>query len=160
MAAVGHRYFHIRRPSGGVCSGDFLAALDDQQARMAPAIDLAEDLHGAIVAMVTTYLTWVFEQPVLARFMFQVRSQVAAGNFKNDMDERNKQRYARLLAYLTEGGPRERFERYPERSTRPCLLGKARITTGPGFPDALKGCRQIMRRYFLKLPGVRWLVHN
>ncbi|MDF1639195.1 hypothetical protein [Alcanivorax jadensis] len=68
---------------------------------MAPAIELAEDLHGAIVAMVTTYLTWVFEQPVLARFMFQVRSQVAAGNFKNDMDERNKQRYARLLAYLT-----------------------------------------------------------
>jgi hypothetical protein len=49
---------------------------------MAPAIELAEDLHGAIVAMVTTYLTWVFEQPVLARFMFQVRSQVAAGNFK------------------------------------------------------------------------------
>lgn len=123
-SSIGTIYHHFGNKEGLVAA-IFLAALDDQQARIGPALRLATDARQAIAALITTYMTWVTEQPKLARFMFQARTLVASSSFKNELDARNKQRYGNLQNYLTEGVKKGEIRSLPRETYASLLIGQS-----------------------------------
>lgn len=123
-SSIGTIYHHFGNKEGLVAA-IFLAALDDQQAQIGQALRLATDARQAIVALITTYMTWVTEQPKLARFMFQARTLVASSSFKNELDARNKQRYGSLQNYLTEGVKKGEIRSLPRETYASLLIGQS-----------------------------------
>ena len=123
-SSIGTIYHHFGNKEGLVAA-IFLAALDDQQAQISPAMEQAEDAQGAITALISTYMAWVTDQPALARFMFQARSLVASGKLKSELDARNKQRYGSLLNYLAEGVEKGEIRALPRETYASLLIGQA-----------------------------------
>lgn len=124
QSSIGTIYHHFGNKEGLVAA-IFLAALDDQLAQIEPAMKQAGDPRGAIAALVTTYMTWVTEQPKLARFMFQARSLVAASGFKSELDARNKRRFGSLLTYLVQGVEKGEIRALPRETYASLLIGQA-----------------------------------
>lgn len=123
-SSIGTIYHHFGNKEGLVAA-IFLAALDDQQAQIGPAMGQATDARQAIAALITTYIAWVTEQPKLARFMFQARALVASSSFKNEMDARNKQRYGSLQKHLTEGVEKGEIRSLPRETYASLLIGQS-----------------------------------
>ncbi len=123
-SSIGTIYHHFGNKEGLVAA-IYLAALDDQQALITPAMELADDPKGAIAALIKTYMDWVSQQPRLARFMFQARSLVASSHFKGELDARNKQRYGSLLNYLAEGVKKGEIRSLPRETYASLLIGQS-----------------------------------
>ncbi|MCG8437273.1 MAG: TetR/AcrR family transcriptional regulator [Pseudomonadales bacterium] len=124
QSSIGTIYHHFGNKEGLVAA-IFLAALDDLQAHIGPAMEAAPDLRGAIEAMVRSYLAWVTEQPTLARFMFQARSLVASGEHKSELETRNKQRYGALIKRLAEAMESGVIRPLPKETYASLLIGQS-----------------------------------
>ena len=124
QSSIGTIYHHFGNMEGLVAA-IFLAALDDLQAHIGPAMEAAPDLRGAIEAMVRSYLAWVTEQPTLARFMFQARSLVASGEHKSELETRNKQRYGALIKRLAEAMENGVIRPLPKETYASLLIGQS-----------------------------------
>ncbi len=122
--SIGSMYHHFGSKDGLLAALYFIA-LDDQMALVEPRIENAQDLQGAVAAMVGSYLEWVVQQPKLARFMFQARSYVAAGPHKEGLAERNQRRYGTLLKRLREGVRAGAIRKLPSELYASLLVGQS-----------------------------------
>lgn len=123
-SSIGSIYHHFGNKDG-LIAALYLAALDDQLALMLPAMTEAKTPKQAIEALVQAYLTWVTQQPELARFLFQVRHSVANGPRKEDLAERNKLRYQTLLGWLKQGVKDGSIRALPSETYASLLIGQA-----------------------------------
>ena len=123
-SSIGSIYHHFGNKDG-LIAALYLAALDDQLALMLPAMTEARTPKQAIAALIQTYLTWVTQQPELARFLFQVRHSVATGPRKDELAERNKQRYQALLGWLKEGVKDGTIRALPSETYASLLIGQS-----------------------------------
>lgn len=123
-SSIGSIYHHFGNKDG-LIAALYLAALDDQLALMLPAMTDATTPKQAITALVQAYLAWVTQQPELARFLFQVRHSVATGPRKEDLAERNKQRYQALLSWLKQGVKDGTIRALPAETYASLLIGQA-----------------------------------
>ncbi len=123
-SSIGSIYHHFRNKEGLVAALYF-AALDDQQACMAPAMEGAATPREAVVALIHAYLKWVTEQALLARFMFRARAAVAGGPFNEGLKARNKARYGALLEWLEKGVKAGEIRALPRETYASLLIGQA-----------------------------------
>ncbi|MEE3116897.1 MAG: TetR/AcrR family transcriptional regulator [Pseudomonadota bacterium] len=86
--SVGAIYHHFGNKEG-VLAALFFAAQDDQQAYLKPYLDTAGSLRDTVMALVTSYLDWVVDNPDWARFLYQARSAVAKGPHREELERRN-----------------------------------------------------------------------
>jgi AcrR family transcriptional regulator len=119
-SSIGSIYHHFGNKDG-LIAALFFAALDDQLALTHPRLQAAASAKDAIEVLVQTYLEWVTQQPELARFMSQARASVADGPFGQELLQRNKERYGRMLEWL-EKGVNEGSVRVLPRETYASLL--------------------------------------
>lgn len=122
--SIGSIYHHFGNKDGLVAALYF-AALDDQLALVQSAMESASTPREAVEALVRTYVSWVEQQPQLARFMFRARHAVAAGPRRDDLRERNKRRYGALLAWLERGVEAGVIRALPRELYASLLVGQA-----------------------------------
>lgn len=123
-SSIGSIYHHFGNKEG-LIAALYLAALDDQIALMLPAMNKAATPKAAIAALIQAYLRWVTQQPELARFLFQVRHSVATGPRREELTERNKQRYQALLSWLKQGVKEGSIRALPSETYASLLIGQA-----------------------------------
>lgn len=123
-SSIGSIYHHFGSKEG-LIAALYLAALDDQLALMQPAMNAATTPKAAIEALVHAYLSWVSQQPELARFLFRARHAVASGPRKAELAERNAQRYQALLAWLRQGVKEGSIRSLPGETYASLLIGQA-----------------------------------
>lgn len=121
-SSIGSIYHHFGNREG-IIAALFLAALDDQLALIEPRMKAADTAKEAVMILVTSYLSWVTEQPLLARFMFRARHLVAAGPQADALAERNRRRYGALLKLLKEGVKTGAIRALPAETYAPLLIG-------------------------------------
>lgn len=123
-SSVGSIYHHFTSKDGLVAALCF-AALDDQLALAQPRIQAVASARDAVAVMVQTYLEWVTLQPQMARFLFQAHSLVAAGPFKQELVERNRQRYSKLYDWLAQGVKDDEILALPKEIYASLLIGQS-----------------------------------
>lgn len=123
-SSIGSIYHHFGSKEG-LIAALYLAALDDQQAIMLPAMQAAATPKAAIAALVHAYMAWVCQQPELARFMFQVRHTVVTGPRNAELAERNAQRYQTLQGWLRQGVKEGSIRALPSETYASLLIGQA-----------------------------------
>jgi AcrR family transcriptional regulator len=122
-SSIGAIYHHFKNKEG-LIAALYFAALDDQLFLMLPRMETATGARDAIHALVQTYLEWVSEQPQLAKFLFHARTYVAGGPFAEDLAERNKKRYGRLLTWLLQGVKDGTIRALPRETYASLLVGQ------------------------------------
>lgn len=123
-SSIGSIYHHFANKEGLVAAL-FFVALDDQHALMDPLMTAARSPREAAEAMVKGYLKWVELQPQLARFMYQARHAVAAGPRKDELRDRNRQRFGSLLALLKTGAESGEVRKLPSEIYASLLIGQS-----------------------------------
>jgi AcrR family transcriptional regulator len=123
-SSIGSIYHHFGNKEGLIAALCF-AALDDQFALAQPRMLEAATPREAIEALVCTYLEWVTQQPKLARFLSQTRHSVATGPLKNELAERNKQRFGALLEWLAKGVKDGTIRPLPRETYASLLIGQS-----------------------------------
>jgi|TARA_B100000965_G_C19595990_1_gene760257 AcrR family transcriptional regulator len=97
--SVGAIYHHFGNKEG-ILSTLFFAAQDDQRQNLEHELAKTNSLREAIYSIVSSYLDWVVAQPEWARFLYQARSPVAKGPFRQELKVRNAQNYQELKEKL------------------------------------------------------------
>lgn len=123
-SSIGSIYHHFGNKEG-LIAALYLAALDDQQALMVPALQAATSAREAIAALVGSYLSWVAAQPALARLLFQVRRVVADGPHGDALAQRNRTRYGGLSRWLRDGMADGSLRSLPLETCAALLIGPA-----------------------------------
>tara|TARA_R110000772_G_scaffold41479_4_gene96414 strand:- start:71548 stop:72192 length:645 start_codon:yes stop_codon:yes gene_type:complete len=123
-SSIGSIYHHFGNKEGLIASLFFLA-LDDQHAMIEPRMAAVCRPREAVEVMVKSYLEWVEQQPRLARFMYQARHTVAAGPRKDELIERNRQRFSPLLVMLQKGVESGEIRKLPREIYASLLIGQS-----------------------------------
>ena len=103
--SVGAIYHHFGNKEG-ILSALFFTAQDDQQRHLKQTLAETNSLREVVYSIVSSYLDWVATHPEWARFLYQARSQVAKGPFRQELKDRNAKNYQelkdKLLSFETE----------------------------------------------------------
>lgn len=138
-ASVGNLYHHFGSKEGLVAAL-FFCALADQSALLDQELSHAQTPREGVAALVYSYVDWVTAQPELARFLFQARSSVSKGPHAGELQQRNRERGKRVLAWFSVPGrigamkdlPRELLLSLivgaPENYSRAWLAGRVKAT--------------------------------
>lgn len=98
-ASVGSIYHHFGNRDG-IVAALFFDIFHDQSRSVQAQLDAAQGVEAGVHALVTGYLDWVVAQPERARFMFQSRGAVAAGQRTPDLVEAARRRNQALVAWF------------------------------------------------------------
>lgn len=123
-ASVGTLYHHFHNKEG-LAAALFFTALDDHRANVWPEIEAAGTTRQVIEALVTRYMDWVTNEPELARFMFLARASVAAGPYREELTQRNREQYGVIHRWLAEGQSQGDIRSLPRETYASLLLGQA-----------------------------------
>lgn len=149
-ASIGSLYHHFGNKDG-LLAALYFQLMGDQLAWSETDLAAAQTLRDLIDALVHGYLEWVTQNPREARFLYAVRSEVAAGPQAERLARKNKQRFARLQILLRAGVEAGTVRALPrdvyasllvgqsENYCRAWLSGRVRTepsSHGPVFADA------------------------
>ena len=136
-SSIGSIYHHFGNKDGLVAA-IFFAALDDQTALVEPRIAAATSAREAVEATVRSYIDWITAQPRLARFMYRARASVAAGAWREQLDERNKTRHGLLVTWLRKGVEAGEIRALPRETYVPLLIGQSENYCRAWLSDRIK----------------------
>lgn len=123
-SSTGTIYHHFGNKEG-LAAAIYLAALDDQQAGFESVFEAANSAQEAIAAWIRVYISWIVDNPRLARFMFQSRKNVAQGGSKSHLKDRNDKRYAALQDFLRSGVESGLIRALPAETYASLLIGQS-----------------------------------
>lgn len=122
--SVGNIYHHFGNKDGLITTL-FFAALEDQARLRDRLLAAATDVESGVQALVIAYMSWVTEEPELARFLYQARQAVATGEHAERLRERNRQQTRALQQWLQTQPQTFQIERLPVQLLSALIIGPA-----------------------------------
>jgi AcrR family transcriptional regulator len=121
-ASVGNLYHHFGSKEGLVAAL-FFCALEDQATLFDAELAQAQTSREGVSALVHSYVDWVTAQPELARFLFQARSAVSKGPHGQELQQRNRERGRRLIAWFGVEGRAGAVKEWPKELLPSLIVG-------------------------------------
>ncbi len=123
-SSIGSLYHHFGNKQN-LLAALFFELLDAQLAWSKAALEQADTIEDVISAFVHGYVGWVSHHPTEARFLYAVRSEVAAGSQAELLRQRNKARFGQLHTLLKAGIEAGHVRALPKEIYASLLLGQS-----------------------------------
>lgn len=98
-SSVGAIYHHFKNKEGIVAALVF-AALEDQAQLRERYLQEAHSLQQCLYALIYSYTDWVSDQPEFARFLLLAHFNVMQGEYRPQLDEKNKLRNQQIASQI------------------------------------------------------------